>query len=553
MKERMTTMKKKTKGIVALSITLSMFLTACGQKQEATTTGEKKKESSKQVLNIVEAGEISTLDSSIATDGFSYAALNNVMEGLYMPGPDNKPVPAAAESYKLSEDGKTYTFTLHDSKWSNGDPVTAHDFEYAWKRAVNPETASEYAHIMFDIKNAEKINKKELPIDSFGVKAIDDKTLEVQLEHPVPYFLGLMGFATFYPQNKKVVEAQGKNYGLEAANVVYNGPFQLSEWKHDTSYKMTKNPNYWDNKNVKLNEINVNIVKDTSTAVNLFESKQVDRITINSEFVDKYQKDPSLKKMERPSVTFFRFSQKNPLLANKNARKAISLAFDKQGIATTILNNGSIPANAFVPKGFVKGPDNKDFRSTSHVKVETNVKEAKTLWETAKKETNLQNASLSIITTDESNDKKISEFLKGELEKNLPGLKITLQPLPVKAFLDREGNGDYDISLSTWGPDYPDPTTFLNMFVTDGPFNKMSYSNKQYDELIEKTSSTLVTDLPARWKAFQDAEKILLEDDAAIAPIFQSGLVYLERPTVKGVVIRPFAGIYSYKWASITE
>ena len=145
---------------------------------------------------------------------------------------------------------------------------------------------------------------------------------------------------------------------------------------------------------MKLNEINVNIVKDTSTAVNLFESKQVDRITINSEFVDKYQKDPSLKKMERPSVTFFRFSQKNPLLANKNARKAISLAFDKQGIATTILNNGSIPANAFVPKGFVKGPDNKDFRSTSHVKVETNVKEAKTLWETAKKETNLQNASL---------------------------------------------------------------------------------------------------------------------------------------------------------------
>ncbi|MDA1851941.1 peptide ABC transporter substrate-binding protein [Bacillus cereus] len=509
-------MKKKTQGIVALSITLSMFLTACGQKQEATTTGETKKESSKQVLNIVEAGEISTLDSSIATDGFSYAALNNVMEGLYMPGPDNKPVPAAAESYKLSEDGKTYTFTLHDSKWSNGDPVTAHDFEYAWKRAVNPETASEYAHIMFDIKNAEKINKKELPIDSFGVKAIDDKTLEVQLEHPVPYFLGLMGFATFYPQNKKVVDAQGKNYGLEAANVVY-------------------------------------IVKDTSTAVNLFESKQVDRITINSEFVDKYQKDPSLKKMERPSVTFFRFSQKNPLLANKNARKAISLAFDKQGIATTILNNGSIPANAFVPKGFVKGPDNKDFRSTSHVKVETNVKEAKTLWETAKKETNLQNASLSIITTDESNDKKISEFLKGELEKNLPGLKITLQPLPVKAFLDREGNGDFEISLSTWGPDYPDPTTFLNMFVTDGPFNKMSYSNKQYDELIEKTSSTLVTDLPARWKAFQDAEKILLEDDAAIAPIFQSGLVYLERPTVKGVVVRPFAGIYSYKWASITE
>ena len=128
-----------------------MFLTACGQKQEATTTGEKKS-IFKTSIKHCRSWEISTLDSSVATDGFSYAALNNVMEGLYMPGPDNKPVPAAAESYKLSEDGKTYTFILHDSKWSNGDPVTAHDFEYAWKRAVNPETASEYAHIMFDIK-----------------------------------------------------------------------------------------------------------------------------------------------------------------------------------------------------------------------------------------------------------------------------------------------------------------------------------------------------------------------------------------------------------------
>ncbi|MBY0595263.1 peptide ABC transporter substrate-binding protein [Bacillus bingmayongensis] len=546
-------MKKKTKGIVALSLTLSVFLSACGQKQETTSSSEKKKIASKQVLNIVESGEISTLDSSIASDGFSYAALNNVMEGLYMPGPDNKPVPGAAESYKLSEDGKIYTFKLHDSKWSNGDPVTAHDFEYAWKRAVNPETGSEYAHIMFDIKNAEKINKKELPIDSLGVKALDDKTLEVQLEHPVPYFLGLMGFATFYPQNQKVVEAQRKNYGLEAVNAVYNGPFVLSEWKHDVSYKMRKNPNYWDNKNVKLNEINVNIVKDTSTAVNLFESKQVDRIIINSEFVDKYQKDPSLKKKARPSMTFFRFNQKHQLLANKNARKAISLAFDKKGVANTILNNGSSPANALIPKGFVKGPDNKDFRSTSNVNLETNVKEAKKLWEAAKKETNIQNVSLSILTTDESNDKKISEYLKGELEKNLPGLKITLSPLPVKTFLDREGNGDFEISLSTWGADYPDPMTFLDMFVTDGSFNRMNYSNEQYDELIQMAGSSLVNDLPARWKAFQDAEKILVEDDAAIAPIFQSGLVYLERPTVQDVVVRPFAGIYSYKWAYMTE
>ena len=155
MKERMTTMKKNKGNRCTLNHIIYIF-NSMWSKTRGNNYWRKEKESSKQLLNIVEAGEISTLDSSIATDGFSYAALNNVMEGLYMPGPDNKPVPAAAESYKLSEDGKTYTFTLHDSKWSNGDPVTAHDFEYAWKRAVNPETASEYAHIMFDIKTQKK-------------------------------------------------------------------------------------------------------------------------------------------------------------------------------------------------------------------------------------------------------------------------------------------------------------------------------------------------------------------------------------------------------------
>ncbi|MGF9966463.1 peptide ABC transporter substrate-binding protein [Bacillus rhizoplanae] len=544
--------KPKLKLSIVLILILSIILSACNQNKSKTATTNTK-EKRKQILNIVESGEISTLDSSIASDGLSFGALNNVMEGLYMPGLEGKPVPGAAESHTLSKDGLTYTFKLRDTKWSNGDPVTAHDFVYAWKRAVNPETASEYAQILFDIKNAKKVNKKELPLDELGVKALDNKTLEVQLEHPVPYFLGLMGFATFYPLNQKFVESQGKNFGLEAKNAIYNGPFVLSEWKHEQGYKMTKNPNYWDNKNVKLEEINAHIVKDISTAVNLFEAKQVDRATINAEFVDKYKDSDSLKKLARPTTVFLRFNQKNQVLANKNARKAISLAFDKKGVANTILNNGSIPANALIPQGFVKGPDNKDFRSTSNVKIETNVAEAKKLWELAKRELSIQTISLEILSTDDSNDKKISEFLKGELEKNLPGLNITLTQLPVKVYLERESKGDYEISLSGWGADYPDPMTFLDMFITGSSFNRMNYSNPKYDELIHNAGSSLLTDLPARWKAFQDAEKILIEDDTAIAPIYQAGLVYLERPFVKDVCIRPFAGVYSYKWAYISN
>ncbi|PFR85279.1 peptide ABC transporter substrate-binding protein, partial [Bacillus cereus] len=286
-------MKKKVPVFVASTLAMSMILGACGsyQKDEqgASAKGDSGKANGKQVINMTETQEIPTMDPALSADAVSSRVMNNTMEGLYRLEKGDKLVPGVAKSSEKSEDGKKYTFKLReDAKWSNGDPVTAKDFVYAWQRAINPDKGAVSAYIMFDVKNAQKINKKEMAPDQLGVKAVDDYTLEVELEHPVPYFENLMIYPLFYPVNEKYATEKGDKFGLEANTTLYNGPFVLSEWKHETSFQIQKNPTYWDNKVVKLDEVNFNIVKDLATSVNLYDTKAIDRVTLRSEFVDKY-------------------------------------------------------------------------------------------------------------------------------------------------------------------------------------------------------------------------------------------------------------------------
>ncbi len=544
-------MKKKQTAVLASTIAASMLLGACGGEKQSKTT-ETKKGTDKQVLNLVETSEIPSMDTALATDAVSFNVMNNTMEGLYTLGKNDKEVPGVAESYEKKDDGKKYVFKLRkDAKWSNGDPVTAKDFVFAWKRALDPATKAEYAYIMFDIKNAEKVNKGELPADQLGVKAVDDYTLEVELETAIPYFVSLTAFPTFYPQNEKYVKEQGTKFGLEANTTLYNGPFVLSDWKHEQSFQMKKNPTYWDNKTVKLEEINFNIVKDTATEVNLYETNAVDRARLSAEFVDKYKSNPEFKTTQDPTLFFMRLNQKNKALANKDIRKAISMAYDKEGIANVLLNNGSIGAYGLVPKDFVSGPDKKDFRETSGKFAKTNVKEAQKLWENGKKEVGVDTVQLELLNFDNENAKKIGEYLKEQLEKNLPGLTITIKQQPFAQKLKLESDGQYDLSFAGWGPDYPDPMTFMDMFVTNGSHNQMGYSNAEYDALIEK-AKTDMSDLKARWDNLVKAEKILFED-AAIAPVYQRGKAFVQKEYVKNVIDHKFGGEFSFKWAYIEK
>lgn len=553
-------------------LVLSVFLAACGKDEEATPTEpatEDKEDAGTdtetpaveedQILNLIMGAEIPSMDSALVTDSVGFDLLNNVNEGLYRLNQENVAVPAIAEGEPtVSEDGLVYTFKIRDAKWSDGSPVTAGDFEFAWKRAMNPETGSEYGPYMMAgvIKNATAISEGTVDYTELGVKAVDEKTLEVTLEKQVPYFLSLMSFGTFLPQKEAFVTEQGEAYATNSDTLLSNGPFVLKAWDGTgLSWQLVKNDQYWDAESVKLTEINYDVVKETATAVNLYTTGEKDRTGLSGEYAMQYANDPDLFKELETSVFYFKFNQerngeKTPL-ANVNIREAISKAFNKEDLVNVVLANGSVPANYLVPAEFTYTEDGEDFRAVNGDMATYNVEEAKAAWEKGLSELGVTELSLEILGGDSDLSKKMDEYFKSQLEGNLEGLTITLKEVPFNVRLDLDTNQDYDIQVAGWGPDFQDPYTFMNLWLTGGGNNMMSYSNPKYDELVNSAAGELAMDADARWAAMAEAEKLLIEEDFAIAPIYQRGTMSLVKPYVKGIVAHPFGGDYSYKWAYI--
>ncbi|HDR7736286.1 TPA: peptide ABC transporter substrate-binding protein [Bacillus thuringiensis] len=565
-------MKKKMKkftAVVAPVLAMSMALTACsgsgGEKKTTTRSsgGEDKKSdikyAAKQVLNRTENQEIPTMDTSKSTDTLGAQILGNTMEGLYRLDKDNKPIPAAAESSTKSEDGKKYTFKLRkDAKWSNGDPVTAKDFVFAWQRLLDKNTAAEYAFIAYYIKNAEAINKGEKPVTELGAKAVDDYTLEVELEKPVPYFLNLLAFPSYYPLNEKFVKEKGDKYGLEADTTVYNGPFVMASWKHEQGWQLKKNDKYWDNKTVKLEEINYSVVKEVATKVNLYDTGSIDFTLLSGEFVDKYKSNKDeYGEYSEASTFFLRLNQKrngqDTPLKSKKLREAIALSVDKKGLANVILNNGSKATDQLVPKGLATGPDGKDYQDTFKNGLKYDPKKGVAAWEAAKKELGKDQVTIELLSYDDGTAKKIADYVKDQIEKNLKGVTINTKIQPFKQKLKLETAQDYEISYAGWSPDYADPMTFIDMFESKSPYNQMSYSNAKYDDMVEKAGNELMGDAKKRWETLGKAEKLFLEEDAGLVPLYQTGRAYVMKPNVKGIVKHNISPEYSFKWAYVTE
>ncbi|TXR79050.1 peptide ABC transporter substrate-binding protein [Bacillus sp. AR13-1] len=560
---------KKLTAVVVPVLAMSVALTACsgsgGEKKTTTTSnsGEEKKSdikyAAKQVLNRTENQEIPTMDTSKSTDTLGAQILGNTMEGLYRLDKDNKPIPAAAESSTKSEDGKKYTFKLRkDAKWSNGDPVTAKDFVYGWQRLLDKNTAAEYAFIAYYIKNAEAINKGEKPATELGAKAVDDYTLEVELEKPVPYFLNLLAFPSYYPLNEKFVKEKGEKFGLEADTTLYNGPFVMASWKHEQGWQLKKNDKYWDNKTVKLEEINYSVVKEVATKVNLYDTGSIDFTLLSGEFVDKYKSNKDEYGEYAESSTFFlRLNQKrngqDTPLKSKKLREAIALSVDKKGLANVILNNGSKATDQLVPKGLATGPDGKDYQDTFKNGLKQDTKKAAAAWEEAKKELGKDQVTIELLSYDDGTAKKIADYVKDQIEKNLKGVTINTKIQPFKQKLKLESAQDYEISYAGWSPDYADPMTFIDMFDSKSPYNQMGYSNPKYDEMVQKAGNELLSDPKKRWEALGKAEKLFLEEDAGLVPLYQTGRSYVMKPNVKGIVKHNISPEYSFKWAYVTE
>lgn len=510
-----------------------------------------------QVFNMIETAEIPTGDPSLATDAASFIVFGQTMEGLYVLDENDTPVPAIADGEpEISEDGKVYTFKLReDAEWSNGDPVTANDFVYSWQRAVNPETGSEYAYMFSGIiENATEIMNGDKDPEELKVEAIDDYTLEVTLEQPVEYLDSLLAFGTYLPLNEAFVEEQGDSFGTNSDTMLANGPFVLTEWDGSgLTWKYVRNDHYYDKENVALDEVNVQVVKEPSTAVNLFETGEADRTAaLSAEYAQQYQNDENASTFEEGSSWYLKFNQvrdgEETPLANENIRKAIAMAFDKEAYTTTVLANGSVPSDGYVPRGLANNPETgEDFREESGDLIGFDLEKAQEYWEKGLEELGVEEITLDYLSDDTENAKKTSEYFQSQLETNLEGLKLELRNVPFKVRLQDTTNQDYDIVMHGWGPDYLDPMTFLDLYVTDGTNNNTGYSNEEYDQLIEDAKVKYANDPEKRWEAMLEAEKLLIQEDTVVAPIYQRGRLVLIKPNVKGFEEHLFGPDYTLK------
>ncbi|MGX7420142.1 peptide ABC transporter substrate-binding protein [Carnobacterium gallinarum] len=558
--------KSKLIGLASIALLSTVVLTACGGSKEDTSKNESGKDTNseladKQEINLIETAEIPTMDSVLNTDAVGSIVMNNVFEGLYRKDLKGENALAmAAEEPKVSEDGLTYTFKIRkDAKWSNGDAVTANDFVFAWQRVINPTTAAQYSYMMSGvIENATEIAAGEKAPTDLGVKAIDANTLEVKLAADIPYFKDLLSLTMYMPQNEKYVTEKGESYAKNSDNLVYNGPFQLTDWDGTgLSWAYKKNDTYWDKKAVKLDRINVDVIKETGTALNLYDSGDIDQMKLAGEYVQTRDGDPDLINIPTASVFYLKYNQKrdgkDTPLANENIRKALSMAFDKQAYSDTVLQNGSIPADGFIPSGLAKDPkNNEDFREENGTLLKYNQKEAAKLWKKGLKELGTDKITLEMLSDDTENAKRSLEFMQNQLEENLSGLKINLKNVPFKVRVQLNNEMDYDIQVAGWSADYPDPINYLELFGTDNSNNRSNYSNAEYDKLLKEIGTTSLANPEKRWEQMLEAEKILMKT-AGIGPMYQRYNAVLQKPYIKDMVRQLVGPEYSYKWAYVTK
>jgi len=552
----------KMKWAYGLVTIFGLALAGCsttGGSSSTATSSSSGGEAKDQTFKVVVQQEMPSADLSLATDTISFSALNNVYEGLYRLDKDNNPEPAgAAEKATVSDDGLTYTIKLReDAKWSNGDAVTAADYVYGWQRTVDPKTASEYAYLFSPVKNADDITAGKTAVDQLGIKAVSDYELEITLTKATPYFDYLLAFPSFFPQNQKVVEENGSNYAQTSDNAVYNGPFTLTDFDGpgtDTEWSYTKNDTYWDKDNVKLSKIDVSVVKESSTSLNLFQDGEADDVILSGELAQQMANDKAFVSQEDGRTSYLEYNQRKADSPFKNAklRQAISYSIDRDALVTNVLGDGSIASTGLIPKNLTFGPDGTEFTKASGTLVSYDADKAKTLWAEAKSELGIDSLSFDIIASDDDSTKKVVEYIQNAIQENLDGITVTVTPVPFSVRLDRSSSGDFDVVMGGWGADYADASSFTDLFVTGNSYNRGQWSNAEYDKLNTAAGSTDVANPEKRWTDLLDAEKVIM-DEQGVTPVFQKAEAHLRATKVKDVVVHSAGAQYDYKWAYIEE
>ncbi|MHA8111242.1 peptide ABC transporter substrate-binding protein [Lactobacillaceae bacterium Melli_B4] len=521
-------------GLVAFLATL--VLTACESKNSDDNDASSKKD-----LNWMSSASIATLDPSKAVDSVSDQIVYNAYRGLLTLNGGNKVTPGVARSYRVSKDGKTYTFNLRHSKWSNGTPVTAHDFVYGMQRSVNPKTASQAAYYLDHVKNYDKVKTGQLPATALGVKAVGNYKLVIQLSVPQSYFKNLVTLPVFYPQNKAVVEKYGSAYGTASDKSVYNGPFKVTGWTgSNDGWTLTKNNKYWNAKKTKVNSIKYTVIKDPSTGLNEYQAGKLDELQLSGkQQVQHYKNNGQLRLRNTDSLYYIALNgDKIPALSNIYIRKALSLAVDRNQLTKDVLGDGSYPAKGLVPSGLASYRG-RDFTSWSKNKNATtgNLAEAKRYWNRGLTQMDIKGLNLQILNDDTPTGKAVNEYLQSQLSR-LPGLKITSLNLPHPTKVSRSLNNQFDIAVSLWSPSVTDPTSPLNTKTSKNSLNFGRWTNRKYDTYMEKATGKDADNEAKRWDDLVHAHNILLSQQAII-PLYQQVQPEVVKSNVRGIKYYP--------------
>jgi len=491
------------------------------------------------VLRVQIETEVQSLDPQVATDGTSFEVIANFTDGLYQMDAAGAAVPALAAKTEISEDGLTYTFTIRDDAfWSNGDPVTADDFVFAWQRACDPVFASEYSYMITDIglvKNSKPVNAGEMAVEELGIKAIDEKTLQVELESPVSFFTGLMYFPTFYPVNRAFCESCGDTYATNPDTLLSNGAFIMTNYEPAAaSFTLAKNPDYYDADRVQLDGLSYQVIKDSQTSLLSYQSGDLDVVTLSGDQVELVEDDPEFAIVNAGYLWYITVNIKDvPELANVNFRKALSGAYDREAICASIIKDGSSAAYFAVPAQLATGPDGLDFRATAKTYEGFDKESALAFYETACEELGQSEFDVVLLVEDDSTAQNIAAFIQQEWQNTLPGVSVELKVETKKQRIEDIQTSNYNTCLTRWGPDYADPMTYLGMWVTGCDNNYGFWSNADYDAIIERcVSGDLAQDPVARWAAMHEAEEIVM-DEMVILPVYQKANAMMIKSTVK--------------------
>ena len=541
-REEKVKMKSKKLLALALSAVMVLSLAACGgDKEGGEATGTNFPGTPDEDTYVVDfRAEPPELNSVLTTDVTSGTVLRLVISGLYRLDKNDQPVPDLAEETTVSEDGRTYTMKLRqDSKWSNGEPVTAHDFVFAYQTICDPKTGSQYAYIVYDnLLNGNEVYEGTMSPDQLGVKALDDYTLEVTFENPIPYAEHLLSFASYYPLNEKAYKEIGADvYGDDPDKIVTNGAYSISEWVHEDHITLTANEDFYDPDRCAVKNVKFLMLKDSNARMNAFQGGEVDVVNLTGDQMEQAKElGIHTESYVDNSVWYLQYNlQKTDKgLDNVNIRKALMYGIDTKELCDNILKDGSVPATGYVPTS-INGGNGELYRDYAGDIIEPDIEGAKEYLEKGLEETGLSVEDLNgiaILTDDTDQARRTCQFLQEQWKANL-GIEVSINQQPFKNRLDAMQSGDFDVVLAGWVPDYNDPMTYVDMFMTTNGNNYGKYSNEQYDSLL--TQAMKEGDFDKRIALIAEAEQLGVVEDAVVAPIYFQSTSYAVSDKVKNM------------------